>query len=146
MSVALRPSCACPGVIFNKIGRPLASTNAWILVVSPPLERPMHRGSTASPASVCGPPFYCSPHAGEHGSTMSRSSELDPHKHLQPPQTGDPKHLPCATSRTGCSTSSPDHSAPGCPPKANLFEAASISRSAPAGHPHEAPHAACSAT
>ena len=44
MSAALWPSCAWPSVSFSAIGRPSASTRAWILVVSPPRERPMHRG------------------------------------------------------------------------------------------------------
>lgn len=43
MSAELRPSWACPSVSFSRIGRPLASTSAWILVVGPPRERPMHR-------------------------------------------------------------------------------------------------------
>ena len=42
MSAALRPSCACPSVSLIAIGRPLVSTKAWILVVRPPRERPMH--------------------------------------------------------------------------------------------------------
>jgi hypothetical protein len=31
----------CPGVIAKRTGRPSASTAAWILVVSPPRERPI---------------------------------------------------------------------------------------------------------
>jgi membrane peptidoglycan carboxypeptidase len=36
-----RLSCASPGVRPRRIGRPLASTTAWILLVSPPRERPI---------------------------------------------------------------------------------------------------------
>lgn len=41
MSTAERPSWACPAVSFSRIGRPAASTKAWIFVLSPPRERPM---------------------------------------------------------------------------------------------------------
>ena len=34
---------ACPSVSFIAIGRPSASTSAWIFVVKPPRERPMQR-------------------------------------------------------------------------------------------------------
>src|SRR5258706_12192860 len=40
MSAALLPSWAWPALSFKEIGLPLASTRAWILVVSPPRERP----------------------------------------------------------------------------------------------------------
>ena len=43
MSAAERPSWACPSVSFRAIGRPRASTSAWIFVVRPPRERPMQR-------------------------------------------------------------------------------------------------------
>ncbi len=43
ISAADRPSWAWPSVSFSRIGRPTASTKAWILVVSPPRERPMQR-------------------------------------------------------------------------------------------------------
>ena len=41
MSAPDRPSCAWPSVSFRRIGRPRASTSAWIFVVSPPRQRPM---------------------------------------------------------------------------------------------------------
>ena len=41
MPAALWPSLACPALSFRVTGRPLASTRACILVVSPPRERPM---------------------------------------------------------------------------------------------------------
>src|SRR5690554_6014645 len=57
ISNALLPSWAWPGVSLRATGRPLASTRAWILVVNPPRERPMHRGSGSSPTAVFGPLF-----------------------------------------------------------------------------------------
>src|SRR5688572_15980345 len=44
-------SCACPGESANPVGLPSASTLAWILVVSPPLLRPI---ASAAPL-FCGP-------------------------------------------------------------------------------------------
>ena len=40
---------------MSVMGRPLASTSTWILVVSSPRERPMHRAGASSPSSACGP-------------------------------------------------------------------------------------------
>jgi len=39
---AIWPSCVCPGVRPRRIGRPCGSTTTWILVVSPPRDRPRH--------------------------------------------------------------------------------------------------------
>src|SRR5438105_227906 len=47
-----------PPVSLRATGRPSASTRAWILLVSPPRERPMPRSPD--------PPFYPSHHAGGH--------------------------------------------------------------------------------
>jgi hypothetical protein len=44
--------------VTGAVGKPLASTSAWILVVSRPFERPMHRGSAVSPVAVCGGPLF----------------------------------------------------------------------------------------
>src|ERR1700739_4965543 len=59
-STALLPSWAWPSVSLSAIGFPLASTRAWILVVSPPRERPMHRLPERSPAAAlsCAAPLY----------------------------------------------------------------------------------------
>ena len=60
MSAALLPSWAWPSVSFKAIGSPLASTSAWIFVVDPPHERPMHRLAATFPAAVrasSAPPF-----------------------------------------------------------------------------------------
>lgn len=50
MSAALRPSCAWPSVSLSVTGKPLASTTAWILVVSPP------RDGRDDRAAFCGVP------------------------------------------------------------------------------------------
>ena len=44
---------------LERDGMPLASTTAWILVVNPPRERPMHRAGARSRAAdgARGPPF-----------------------------------------------------------------------------------------
>jgi hypothetical protein len=39
--VSMAPSLRCPPVTTAASGRPCPSTPAWILVVSPPRERPM---------------------------------------------------------------------------------------------------------
>lgn len=44
MSAALRPSCVWLAVSSSAMGRPWASTKAWILVVRPPRERLMQPG------------------------------------------------------------------------------------------------------
>ena len=45
MAGAVAMSLTCPAVNFSRIGRPCWSTTAWILVVSPPRERPRHRSA-----------------------------------------------------------------------------------------------------
>ena len=47
-------------ISLSVMGLPLASTRAWILVVSPPRERPMHRVARRPQGAVapfCEPPF-----------------------------------------------------------------------------------------
>jgi len=83
-------SCAWPGVSLRAIGRPRTSTSTWILVVSPPRERPMHPASASCPAATCGPPSCHLPHPGERESTNCRSSARRPHRYAQPPRTTDP--------------------------------------------------------
>ena len=58
MSAALAMSLACPAVSLSWIGRPCASTRAWILVVSPPRERPTQR----SRPPFSGRPLLVDPH------------------------------------------------------------------------------------
>ena len=82
MSAALRPSWACPGVIFRTTGRPLASTSAWIFVVRPPLERPTHRASAEHRAVASAPLFLRSPRAGGREWTSCRSSGDRHHRPL----------------------------------------------------------------
>ena len=58
-------SCACPGVSITSTGLPSASTRAWILVVSPPRERPI----------ACSPFFFVRRRcAGERARWWRRSS------------------------------------------------------------------------
>jgi hypothetical protein len=55
---------------------PLASTRAWIFVVSPPRECPMRRAGVSCTCSASDGPSFChSLHADEPGSTKSRSFE-----------------------------------------------------------------------
>ena len=67
---------------------PLASTRAWILVVSPPRERPMQRDRVAF--------FGRRRRVGAHGSTRSRSSGYRHRKPLIPHPEADPTPPPCA--------------------------------------------------
>ena len=89
ISSALRPSWAWPSVSFRAMGRPMASTRAWILVVKPPRERPMQRDRMSF--------FYRSRHVDERGWRMSRSSGCRHHKPLIRPPKDDPTHPLCAT-------------------------------------------------
>jgi len=68
-------SCACPGVRWNPVGLPRASHVAWILVVSPPLLRPIASCSRTSLVSC--PLFYGHlPHVDGPGRWWNRSSRI----------------------------------------------------------------------
>ena len=68
--------------------QPLASTTAWIFVVSPPRERPMQRS---------GPPFLPPQRAGERGRWNCRSSECCRRKPLRWRPSGNPRCPSCAS-------------------------------------------------
>ena len=61
-------SWACPGVRWNPVGLPSASHDAWIFVVNPPFEHPMH--------SVSRSPFLHQLRAGGHEPWWNQSSHL----------------------------------------------------------------------
>ena len=89
MSAAERPSWAWPSVSLRRIGRPMASTSAWILVVKPPRERPMQRDRVVF--------FGHWRRAGARGSKSCRSSARRLRKLLKQPQEASPRCPPSAT-------------------------------------------------
>ena len=93
ISAADRPSCAWPAVSFSRIGRPGASTRAWILVVRPPRARPMQSDR----------PAFFDPwrRADAPGSRSYRSSGCHPRKPLTPLAECAPDAPPAAGGRSG---------------------------------------------
>jgi hypothetical protein len=75
--VGASPVMSLAGVSFSRMGSPLASTRAWIFVVSPPREAPCSRGSSEVPSDgrhFFGPPSFCRSHhaAGRGSEELSR--------------------------------------------------------------------------
>ena len=81
---AICPSCACPAVRPSRIGSPCASTTTWILVVSPPRERPRQRSA---------PPFC------RRGLLMDPNGGAVDHLDVAVRRDGDGVHQPVPDAR-----------------------------------------------
>ena len=96
-------SWTLPAVMWMWMGLPRPSTRAWIFVVKPPRERPIHCFSA---------PLFRPRNAGARGRKLHRPCWiLDPHRHPAPSLIPG-KHPAHSSVKSGCERSSKDQIAP----------------------------------
>ncbi len=97
-----------PAVMWTWMGLPRPSTSAWIFVVKPPRERPMHCFSA---------PLFRQLNAGARGRRWRRPCWIPGPRRRSTPSATSRKCRAHSSARSGCERSSKDQIAPANPAK-----------------------------
>ena len=131
---AICPSCARLAVRPSRIGSTCASTTTWILIVSPPRERPRQRSA---------PPFLPSRPADGPERRCCRSSGCRRRARWRWGPSAGPTRPPSAIARSGCNRWCAAHTAPAGRAAVHPTAIPRRRRSARGGHRRAARLAAC---